>query len=372
MARRASRAVRRAGRPGPRRTELRDGVALRRAGAFARRDLARAGVRLGGFAVGAPFRAAGGAAAGEIRFAGGGRGGFGGNLGGEARAKFYRQLLRIAADTLGDLDAALPTAAASGASWSARWLECADHCAGLLKAVAVQTARRVLLEENVPAAEKIVSLFEPHTDIIRKGGRETLCGHKINLATGWSGLVLDVVVESGNPADSARCLPMLERHREHCGKPPTHAAFDGGHASADNLKHAREMGVAHALPLARPGALQGLGAISHVRAQSGADRAAAARIILQKRPETDIPAPEPHAGSGFDPGAGQPASSHRIKPENTQTRAGYGEIRPSSSPPPRIERNRRTTDRSENGVYGQELGVRVQIHVRLNRRSGDG
>ncbi len=165
----------------------------------------------------------------------------------EARAKLYRRLLRIAADTLGELDAARPVLAGSGAPWAAGWLECADHHAGLLKAVAVQTARRVLLGENVPAAEKIVSLFEPHTDIIRKGGRETLYGHKINLATGRSGLVLDVVVESGNPADSARCLPMLERHREHYGKPPTHAAFDGGYASSDNLKHAKEMGVEHAV-----------------------------------------------------------------------------------------------------------------------------
>ena len=128
-----------------------------------------------------------------------------------------------------------------------QWLECADHYAHLLKAVAVQAARRVLLEENVPASEKIVSLFEPHTDIIRKGGRDTLYGHKINLATGRSGLVLDVVVESGNPADSARCLPMLERHCAHYGKPPTHAAFDGGYASKENLRRAKEMGVAHAV-----------------------------------------------------------------------------------------------------------------------------
>lgn len=167
--------------------------------------------------------------------------------GGEARAKLYRQLFRIAVDTLGDLDAARPAVTESGAPWSARWLECADHYAGLLKAVVVQAVRRVELGENVPATEKIVSLFEPHTDIIRKGGRETRYGHKINLATGNSGLVLDVVVESGNPADSARCLPMLRRHCAQYGKPPTHAAFDGGYASRGNLKSAKEMGVEHAV-----------------------------------------------------------------------------------------------------------------------------
>ena len=37
---------------------------------------------------------------------------------------------------------------------------------------------------------------------------------------GRSSLVLDVVVETGNPADSERCLPMLERHVERYGEPP--------------------------------------------------------------------------------------------------------------------------------------------------------
>ena len=55
-------------------------------------------------------------------------------------------------------------------------------------------------------------------------------------------------MESGNPADSARCLPMLQRHRAHYGTPPpTHAAFDGGYASRENLRGAREMGVKHAV-----------------------------------------------------------------------------------------------------------------------------
>ena len=64
----------------------------------------------------------------------------------------------------------------------------------------------------MPASEKLVSLFEPHADIIVKGGRDVHYGHKLNLATGRSGLILDVVVEAGNPADAERFLPMLERH----------------------------------------------------------------------------------------------------------------------------------------------------------------
>ena len=56
--------------------------------------------------------------------------------------------------------------------------------------------------EAVPAGEKLVSLFEPHADIILKGGRQVQYGHKLNLATGKSGLILDVVVETGNSADA--------------------------------------------------------------------------------------------------------------------------------------------------------------------------
>ncbi len=65
---------------------------------------------------------------------------------------------------------------------------------------------------RVPATEKIVSIFEEHTDIIVKGSRDIQYGHKINLSTGKIGLVLDVVIEEGNPADTDQCTPMLERH----------------------------------------------------------------------------------------------------------------------------------------------------------------
>ena len=117
----------------------------------------------------------------------------------------------------------------------------------LLARVVEQAKRRVSDGETVPAAEKVVSLFEPHTDIIRKGGRATRYGHKINLSTGRSALVLDVVVESGNPADSERCLPMLRRHVAAYRRPPQRVAFDGGYASRANLRDAKQLGVEHVM-----------------------------------------------------------------------------------------------------------------------------
>ena len=94
-----------------------------------------------------------------------------------------------------------------------------------------------------PANEKIVSLFEPHADIIVKGGREVQYGHKLNLTTGRSGLILDLVIEAGNPADSERFLPMLKRHIALYGEAPRQAAADGGFASRHNLREAKALGV---------------------------------------------------------------------------------------------------------------------------------
>ncbi len=68
-------------------------------------------------------------------------------------------------------------------------------------------------------------------------------GHKLNLVTGKSGLILDLVIEAGNPADAERFLPMLDRHIARCGAPPRQMAADGGYASRGNLDAAKARGV---------------------------------------------------------------------------------------------------------------------------------
>lgn len=93
----------------------------------------------------------------------------------------------------------------------------------------------MLAGEVVPAAEEVLSLFEPHTDIIVKGSRDVQYGHKLNLVSGRSGLILDVVIERGNPADVQRYLPMLERHCESYGMMPRQAVADGSYASVEEM-----------------------------------------------------------------------------------------------------------------------------------------
>jgi len=95
----------------------------------------------------------------------------------------------------------------------------------------------------VPAQEKIVSIFEHHTDIIRKDRRDTYYGHKICLAGGSSNLILDGVVLDGNPADSELTKVMLARQDEIYGRYPLKVALDGGFASHVNLETAKSNGI---------------------------------------------------------------------------------------------------------------------------------
>ena len=126
---------------------------------------------------------------------------------------------------------------------SIAWRLEVEHYLPLIERVIDQTRRRVFAGEAVPASEKLVSLFEPHAEIIVKSQRDVQYGHKLNFATGKSGMILDVVVEDGNPADAARFLPMLERHVAFYKEAPRQSAADGGFASRENLKQAKAIGV---------------------------------------------------------------------------------------------------------------------------------
>jgi IS5 family transposase len=118
-----------------------------------------------------------------------------------------------------------------------------ERALNLLSRVMDQTRRRVIDGEKVPASEKIVSFFECHSDIIEKGNRETVYGHKVFLTGGESGLILDCVIERGNPADSAMFLPLMDRQEQIFGRPPRQVAADAGFASEANLKAGKAEGI---------------------------------------------------------------------------------------------------------------------------------
>ena len=160
------------------------------------------------------------------------------------RVQLYRELIKLTRATLAYADhAATHVRRAADPMAAALWQAEFRHYRPLIERIIGQTERRVLHGEAVAANEKIVSLFEPHADIIVKGGREVQYGHKLNLTTGRSGLILDLVIEAGNPADSERFSPMLERHIAFYGEAPRQTAADGGFASRDNLAQAKALGV---------------------------------------------------------------------------------------------------------------------------------
>jgi IS5 family transposase len=117
------------------------------------------------------------------------------------------------------------------------------HFLILTEKVINQTRRRVIDEERVPAEEKVVSVFEEHTDIIRKDRRETLYGHKVCLTGGSSSMILDCVILDGNPADSTLAETMIDRQVELYQRPPRQVAYDGAFSSKANLEAIKGKGV---------------------------------------------------------------------------------------------------------------------------------
>jgi transposase, IS5 family len=113
------------------------------------------------------------------------------------------------------------------------------------KNVIEQAYRRIVKKEEVAAAEKIFSIFEVDTDIIVKGFRDVVFGHKVSVVTGKSSLVLDLSVLDGNPKDSTLVESILNEHKESFGKFPENAAFDGCFASNDNRDFAKAGGVSN-------------------------------------------------------------------------------------------------------------------------------
>jgi IS5 family transposase len=108
-----------------------------------------------------------------------------------------------------------------------------------------QTRRRVFDGENVPVAEKIFSLFETHTDLIKRGKVITPVefGHKVFVAESARGLITDYRVLSGNPADDQQVAPSLKHHKQMFGAAPELYSADRGFHSLENVKSCEQAGV---------------------------------------------------------------------------------------------------------------------------------
>lgn len=113
----------------------------------------------------------------------------------------------------------------------------------LVENVIEQAHRRIVNAEQVPSEEKIVSIFEEHTDIISKGNRDVVFGHKSTITTGKSGLILGIEIHEGNPADSTLVKGVIKEHELFYSSLPESAVFDGCYSSSENREFAKEQGI---------------------------------------------------------------------------------------------------------------------------------
>ena len=169
----------------------------------------------------------------------------------ERQTKKYRQLIGITDEVVNSARKVLQqTRKARGKNLVANLTiaelrkEIAHYCE-LGDSVIDQTRRRVLQGEQVPNAEKIYSIFETHTDLIKRGKVLTPVefGHKVFLAESAQGLVTQYEVLQGNPGDDQQVEPSLKRHKENFGRAPELYSSDRGFFSETNVKSCKQKGV---------------------------------------------------------------------------------------------------------------------------------
>jgi IS5 family transposase len=119
-----------------------------------------------------------------------------------------------------------------------------DEMIPRLQQVLRQTRQRVL-HGDTRAEGKIVSVFEPQTEVIRKGkaGKPTEFGKMVKIQEAENQIVTHYEVFEERPSDSALLTPSIERHIEQFGHAPRMAAADAGFFSAANEAKAEELGV---------------------------------------------------------------------------------------------------------------------------------
>jgi len=100
----------------------------------------------------------------------------------------------------------------------------------VMRQVARVARRRVFDGEKVPNADKVFSIFEAHTELIKRGrrGKPVEFGHKVLLTQSREKFITDYVVLEKNCVDSELLPLVLERHEERFGRLPESVAADKG------------------------------------------------------------------------------------------------------------------------------------------------
>ena len=169
----------------------------------------------------------------------------------EAMVRSYRRLMattravvRDATTVVRRVGQRLRTATARAATRLRRAQQTLQQMRPLVQRVLRQTRARVLGgDTHVP--DKVLSVFEPHTEAIRKGkvAKPTEFGKLVTIQEAEHQIITAFEVHGERPADVTLWTPALDRHRQIFGRAPDLAAGDKGFSSAANEQAARTRGV---------------------------------------------------------------------------------------------------------------------------------
>jgi IS5 family transposase len=170
------------------------------------------------------------------------------------RQRFYKDLIKVANEVLFMGKRCLEEMNKYPSSITLPLYKELNHYLNISTVAIGQCERRVLKGEKVPASDKIVSIFEDHTDIIRRGKTQspTEFGHKVLIATAKSGLITQYKVFRGNPDDAHMIPDILSNHQNQYGQPPQSLCGDRRFFSSDNEKITYETGV-EKVSICKPG-----------------------------------------------------------------------------------------------------------------------
>ncbi len=166
--------------------------------------------------------------------------------------KTYQKLVKITQESVAQARQVLAELKEAASTQMQQLADTLETFIPRVEKVIDQTVRRVFEGEKVPASEKVVSIFELHTDIVNRSKRDTRFGHKVWLDEVDGGIISNYRVLEGNPNDKTQWQPSLERHVVVFGKPPDQVSADRGVHSQANEDFAKELGVKRVI-LPKPG-----------------------------------------------------------------------------------------------------------------------
>jgi len=107
----------------------------------------------------------------------------------------------------------------------------------------VSAARRRFKGEKVPHEEKVFSLFEPHTELIKKGKKDKPMefGHLIFLTQTREKFITDCILYEKSPSETTMLPEVVERHEDQFGRKPLGIAMDKGcHPGKEAMEDLRD------------------------------------------------------------------------------------------------------------------------------------